>query len=116
MGGWEEETWNAQLNYAHCLNALKDTDGFIRELQVAYNMRPSRAETLYDLAKYYREHEMNAVSLLYSEAGIKVPPTKDVLFVTDHVYQTGLREEYSICAFYLPSIAHTDIPFAAIWR
>jgi tetratricopeptide (TPR) repeat protein len=102
MGGWEEETWNAQLNYAHCLNALKDTDGFIRELQVAYNMRPSRAETLYDLAKYYREHEMNAVSLLYSEAGIKVPPTKDVLFVTDHVYQTGLREEYSICAFYLP--------------
>lgn len=103
MGGWEEEVWSARLNYAHCLHALGDKAGFIRELLTAYNFRPSRAEPLYDLAKYYRENTQQCTSLLYSDAGMKIPYPKDVLFVTDHVYQYGMREEYSICAFYHPA-------------
>ena len=101
-GGWDEEAWSARFNYAHCLNALGDKAGFIRELLAAYNQRPSRAETLYDLAKYYREAGQQPTSLLYSEPGMKIPYSKDMLFVSDYVYHTGLREEYSICAFYHP--------------
>jgi glycosyltransferase involved in cell wall biosynthesis len=102
-GGWDEEAWSARFNYAHCLNALGDKAGFIRELLTAYNQRPSRAETLYDLAKHYREAGQQATSLLYSDAGMKIPYTTDMLFVSDQVYHTGLREEYSICAFYHPA-------------
>jgi glycosyltransferase involved in cell wall biosynthesis len=102
-GGWDEEVWSARLNYAHCLNAVDDTDGFIRELLNAYNFRPTRAEPLYDLAKHYREHDQQKTSLLYSVEGMKIPYPTDVLFVTDHVYATALREEFAICAFYHPS-------------
>lgn len=101
MGGWDEEVWNAQLNYGASLRDLGDEAGFVKETLAAFNMRPHRAETLYDLAKYYREKGMNAAAVLCAEAGMKVPyPSRDVLFISDYVYKTGLREEYAISAFY----------------
>jgi glycosyltransferase involved in cell wall biosynthesis len=102
LGGWDEETWSAQQNYAQCLLELKDEAGFVLNMQLAYNMRPSRAETLYDLAHFYREKGMNAASVLFSEAGLQIPYSQDALFVSDFVYTSGLMEEFSICAFYLP--------------
>lgn len=102
LGGWDEEVWNAQMNVATCLRDMGDDDGFIREMLIAYNMRPQRAETLYDLAKYFREKGLNAASVVFSEAGMKVPRPDDTLFVSDYVYDTGLREEFSISAFYNP--------------
>ena len=99
-GGWDEERWSAQECYAHCLKDMGDEAGFIREMLVAYNMRPSRAETVYDLAKYYRERGENATSLVFSEAGMQIPPSKDGLFVNDYVYQVGCKDEYAICAYY----------------
>lgn len=103
VGGWDEEVWSAQCNYAQCLKDLGNEAGFIRELQVAYNMRPSRAESLYDLAKHFRETGKNAVSLLYSETGMKIPHSGDALFVNDFVYECGCKDEFSICAFYMPN-------------
>ena len=102
-GGWAEEQWSAQLNYAYCMRDLKKDADFIRELLVAYNMRPSRAEPLYDLANYYRLRSEQATSVVFSEAGLQIPKTTDALFVNDFVYEAGLAEEYSICAFYQPS-------------
>lgn len=100
MGGWDEEVWNAQYNYANCLKAFENVSGFLVEMLKAYQIRPSRAEPLYELAKYYREQGMNAASLLYSTTGLVIPYPSDQLFVSDFVYQYGLREEFSICAFY----------------
>lgn len=100
LGGWDEEVWNAQVNYAHCLETLGDEAGFIRELLIAYNMRPQRIEVLYDLAKHYRIKGMNAPAALFAEAGLEAPYSKDALFVSDYVYTVGMKEEYSIAAFY----------------
>jgi glycosyltransferase involved in cell wall biosynthesis len=100
LGGWDEEVWNAQVHYAHCLDNLGDTAGFVWGLLTAYGMRPKRAESLYDLAKWARDRGMNHVSLLFSETGRTIPYPDDQLFVNDYAYRTGLREEYAICAFY----------------
>ena len=101
LGGYEEERWNAQLHYAHCLDNMGDKPGFLWEMLQAYRMRPHRAEVLYDLAKYYRERGDNHTSLLFSEAGMQVPhPKQDLLFVNDWVYSHGLKEEFSICGYY----------------
>jgi glycosyltransferase involved in cell wall biosynthesis len=101
LGGWAEEVWDAHCNYAHALKNQGDEGGFVRELILAHERRPTRAEPLYDLAHYFREHGDNYAALLFAERGLSVPRPNDVLFVNDYVYETGLKEEISICAFYV---------------
>jgi glycosyltransferase involved in cell wall biosynthesis len=101
LGGFDEERWYARLRYAQCLNHMGDQRGFLWEMLQAYSMRPHRAEVLHDLAKHFREQGQNHASLLFSEAGMQLPhASKDLLFVNDWIYTQGLREEFSICAYY----------------
>ncbi len=100
MGGWAEEVWQAKVNYATCLKDLGDEGGYVTGLLDAYNYRPLRAEALYDLARHFREKGNNYASLAFSRPGMGIPRTTDALFVSDYVYDTGLKEEFSICAFY----------------
>ncbi len=101
-GGWPEEQWQAQVNYAKCLLDLKDEAGYIKETLVAYNMRPSRAEPMRDLANHYRLKNMHAPALACAEACLHLPLSKDALFVDDYTYKAGLKQEASICAYYVP--------------
>ncbi len=100
LGGWSEEVWDAKLNYAHCQKTLGNEADFVAGLLDAYNYRPSRAESLYELARHYREKGEQFTSLLFSYPGMGTPRTQDALFVNNYVYDTGLKEEFSICAFY----------------
>lgn len=101
MGGWDEEVWNSRVNYGECLLELKDEGGFIREMLAAYNQRPTRAEPLYQLAKFYRERGQNEAALLILDTALKIPYPSDSLFVNDYVYKSGLRQEFSVCAYYV---------------
>lgn len=103
LGGWEEETHSAMMNLAHCWKDMKNEPGFLSGMLEAFNFRPSRAEPLYDLAKYYREKGDHAASLLFSKAGLNIKRPDDVLFVNDFVYSHGLRYEYSIEGYYDPA-------------
>lgn len=99
-GGWDEEVWNAQCNLAHSLKDMGDEGGFIRETLGAYNRRPQRAETLYDLAKHFREKGDNATGLIFAKFGMDKKRPDDKLFVNDYVYNGGLKQEYIITAYY----------------
>jgi glycosyltransferase involved in cell wall biosynthesis len=101
MGGFDEERWYAQMRYAQCLGRLGDRANFLLEMFRAFNMRPRRAEVLYELAKEFRVRGENESSLLFSEAGMQMPyPATDLLFVDDYAYRSGLKEEFAICAYY----------------
>jgi glycosyltransferase involved in cell wall biosynthesis len=97
LGGWDEEVWHAQLQAARCLKEIKD-ERWLAEMLLACDMRPSRAEPFYELAKYYREKGKNNLAVMFAEQPVGYPG--DLLFVEDFVYDTGLREEYAIAAFY----------------
>ena len=100
MGGWVEETYISQMRLATNLLATGDDAGFIRTLLEAYNSRPSRAEAPFELAHYYRLKGMNAASVLFSEPMLSLPYPSDTLFINHFIHEVGIREEFSICAFY----------------
>lgn len=102
LGGWDQEVWNSHYNYAHCLDNQGDEKGFVYEMLLAYGRRPSRAETLYDLASHFRKKGKNAVATHFALAGMQIPYPKDNLFISDYCYKFGLREEFAISGFYQP--------------
>lgn len=102
LGGWPEEVWSAHTNIAQCWRELGNIGEFLRWSIAAYNYRPSRGESLYDVAKYFREEPASqTASLIFSEVGMKIPMPTDLLFVNDFIYRQGFKDEFSICAFYV---------------
>lgn len=103
LGGYEEEVWQSIVNRAHCLKDSGDEAGFVKGLLDAYARRPSRVEPLYDLARFYRDKPSHqAVSTLFSEAGMEVPMPADSLFVNTYAYDYGCKDEFAITGFYDP--------------
>lgn len=101
LGGYEEERWYAQYRLAQCYARVEDYPNFVWAAVRAYSMRPQRAEVLHELAQFFRVRGDNIVSLLFSEAGLRVlHPKDDLLFVNEWVYRSGLREEFAISAYY----------------
>lgn len=101
-GGWDEEVWQAHLNLAHAYKDMGKEPEFVSTLLGAYNRRPTRAETMYDLAHYYRNKGWNAPALAAAEAVEHLPKSTDALFVNDFVYKAGIQEEIGITSFYVP--------------
>lgn len=105
LGGFDQEVWYAQMRYAQCLARLGDQPGYLREMMQAFQMRPFRAEVLYDLSNYYRMRGDNFASLLFSTPGMQLPyPKGEQLFVNEYAYKFGLKEEFAICAYYSESL------------
>lgn len=102
LGGWEEEVWNAQINIAGIYKDMGDEDGFVRESLKAYAIRPQRAETTYELAKYFREKDKPVIASLFARIAQETPKPNDVLFLNDYVYSVGADEEMSVAGFYNP--------------
>ena len=100
-GGWPEEVWSAQLHKAECYKTLGNEAEFIRQSLLAYNMRPSRAESVYGLANHFRNESKSALSCLFAEEAMRIPKTTDALFVNDYAYTVGPMEELSISGFYV---------------
>lgn len=104
MGGWEEEAWYASLQAARCLRSLGDMAGFRAAAAAAFQMRPHRAEPLYDLALSLREAGQYEAAMGFCELATHIPwPAQDQLFVEDYVYRDGIRQEIAICGYYCAS-------------
>ncbi|HTX49998.1 MAG TPA: hypothetical protein VME40_11480, partial [Caulobacteraceae bacterium] len=96
-GDWD--SWHSRLQAARCRRELGDSAQFLRLALEAFNQRPSRAEPLYDLARFYRERSMYGASWLFCEAGFAIPhPGPNAPYLEPYVYDAGLLEEYSIAA------------------
>jgi tetratricopeptide (TPR) repeat protein len=113
-GGWDEEVWSAQHMLAQCYKDLGKDAKFVWHSLKAYNMRPQRAEPLYDVAKWFREKpDQQHASLVFSEKALQIPPTTDALFVNDYVYACGAWDEFAVAAFYSNSPATKMMGFKA---
>lgn len=101
-GGWDEEIWYSLFEIAQSYRELGDEGKFIATMLEAHNMRPTRAEPLYHLARYYREKPTSQrTAWMFSKAGIDIKyPKDDALFIEAAAYRWGFEEELSILGCY----------------
>jgi glycosyltransferase involved in cell wall biosynthesis len=100
-GGWEEELWYSHYMIGKSWLALKNIPKFEQWMLKAYERRPTRAEPIYQLARYFREHSEHYKSYHYVQLGSKIPLSSDALFVETDVY-TGLFDyEATILLYYI---------------
>lgn len=102
MKGWVEETFMAQLEVGRVAVLLAEPEEVVlRELLSAYEMRPSRAEPLYELARYFRLKKMYGRGYLFAKAGTQTPRPNDSLFVAQDVYDWRLLDELGVSAYWV---------------
>ncbi len=89
--GWEEERFMAQLETGRISVRLEKPETVVLELLAAYNLRPTRAEPLYELARYYRMRKGYRWPRYSPGRALPTPRPNDRLFVIDSVYVAAAR-------------------------
>jgi tetratricopeptide (TPR) repeat protein len=101
MGGWDEEVWysvfQAGVMYERVGRLAESALSHMR----AYQLRPSRAEPVCELARRFREAGDHHVAHLFASAAAPIPAPDDILFMDPDVYEWRALDELSISAFYV---------------
>lgn len=102
MGGWEEEQFYAAYRVGMCRGLQNKPWIEIQQAFLeAWEIRPTRAEPLYQIARIYRLMGHPRLGFLYAKMAADIPyPTDDILFVSEDVYQHGVLDEIGSTAFY----------------
>lgn len=100
-GSWDEERWYSLYMIAQSYLSLGDAPTFEKYMLKAYEFRPSRAESLYKLAKYFREKGQHYKAYHYVTLGKGIPLSTDALFIETPVYKDLFHYEETICLYYL---------------
>jgi hypothetical protein len=102
LGGWAEEVWYSMYQVARLSEVTEGPEQDVLAAYLgAYEFRPSRAEPLSSLARYFRLKSKFALSHLFARQAIALPLPDDLLFVDASVYAWRARDECSIAAYYL---------------
>ena len=101
-GGWEEEVWYCIYRIGICKCLLNKPweeaqDHFLQ----AWNMRPHRAEPLYQLARIHRQNGNQRLGYLFAQQAVKIPfPEQDILFLSHDIYEWMALDELASCAWH----------------
>lgn len=102
MHGWVEETFIAQLEAARMASLLeKPEDLVVCEYLEAFELRPTRAEPLHDLARYFRQRKQYAKAYVFARTGVEIARPDDSLFVAQHVYDWRMLDELGVAAYWV---------------
>ncbi|HEY6728680.1 MAG TPA: glycosyltransferase [Polyangiaceae bacterium] len=100
--GWVEEKFMAQLELGRLAVRLEKPEAVVLEqLLAAYEMRPTRAEPVYELARYFRMQKAYGKAFLFAKAGAPIQRPDDSLFVAQSVYDWQLLDELGVSAFWV---------------
>jgi len=102
MGGWEEEQFYAAYRIGMCRGLMnKEWHEIQQAFLEAWEIKPNRAEPLYQIARVYRLMGHPRLAFLFAKMAIEIPyPAEDILFVQEDVYKFGILDELGSTAFY----------------
>jgi tetratricopeptide (TPR) repeat protein len=100
MGGeTDEERFLAQLEVGKIAMRLEHPEPTVlSELLGSYLLRPTRAEPLYELARFYRLKKNYAMASLFAKAGVETRRPSDARAVVESVYAWQLLDELGSAA------------------
>lgn len=87
MGGWDEEVWCSLYQLARLQHRLGYAWPIVLDSYLtAYQFRPTRAEPLYYIARFYRERGQHDLAALFSRRAGNIRYPQDILFVERWIY------------------------------
>ncbi len=102
MGGWNEEVYCAQLQVGLLQETLEmPSETVVRSFVKASQLRNTRVEPYYYMAKHFREQQKHELGYQLAKIAVKVPESKDVLFVQQWIHDYGAQLELSINAYWI---------------
>lgn len=117
LEGSVEETFMAQLECGRVAGRLgKSEDVIVGDLLRAHELRPTRAEPLYELAVYYRLQKQYARAYLFAKAGCAISRPNDMLFVVEAAYDWCLLDELGVAAYWVGKYAESHAACSEILR
>lgn len=101
LGGWDEEVFISLLDIARILWRLERPAGEVAQAYLAaHDARPTRAEPLVDLARYFRERKAYPSAYLFAARAVDLSMPEDLLFVERDAYLWRALDEYAVAAFW----------------
>jgi glycosyltransferase involved in cell wall biosynthesis len=102
MGGWEEEQFYSAYRIGMCRGLQNKSWLEIQQAFLeAWELRPSRAEPLHQIARVYRIMGHPRLAFLYAKMALEISyPQDDILFVSADVYKFAVLDEVASTAFY----------------
>ncbi|SHT65813.1 glycosyl transferase family protein [Mycobacteroides abscessus subsp. abscessus] len=102
MGGWDEEVWYSLYQCACIAERLNFDEAVVIHLYMrAYDVRPTRAEPVGNLARYLREHNHMASARLYAAAGLGIEKPRDAIFLELDYYTWRCLDELAVADYWL---------------
>lgn len=100
--GWEEEAWYSTYEAAKLMERLDvESSKVISAYLESFQRRPTRAEPLYQLARYLRMQQKWVLAYMFGvQASICTRPG-DRLFLDNSIYSWRALEEVGISAYYV---------------
>ncbi len=100
-GAWDEERWYSLYMIGQSYLSLGDVGKFESWMLRARAFRPGRAESVYKLAKYFREKGEHYKAYQYIKMGKDIPLSTDSLFIETPIYTDLFDYEATVCLYYL---------------
>lgn len=115
MGGDEEQVYVSMLTIGQLQEFLNmDPNRYIDSYTKAYLYRPSRAESLFCLARYFIKIKNDLVGYLVSKLALAIPYPQDIEFVRFSIYDYEILLQYAECAYSLGKIDETVAAYEKI--
>jgi tetratricopeptide (TPR) repeat protein len=106
MGGWDQEIWYSLYQVGRLAEVLDASPAEVRDAYLAaFQFRPSRAEPLYELARYYRGRQEWWLAYLFAQAAAEGALPEDALFVDETVYRWRALDELATSAYWVAAYA-----------
>ncbi|OBI79970.1 glycosyl transferase [Mycobacterium asiaticum] len=114
MQGWDEEVFYSLLRVAASMAELGEPWAQVQHSYLkAWENRPSRAEPLYAIARWYRRQQRYQPAYMFAKRAAEIPyPEDDIVFVAADVYNWRALDEQAVCASWINKKAEAF----ALWR